>query len=525
MKRKLIALLASVALVVTGAISANADGYMPPVPMQGENGFTIIDDNFMAGDKASYIYSEIPGTSETNPSNATLCTAYKANGCVENSTQSVIGNIILGVCQGDEVNCIEGISVYKKGTTPTPAVLEKVVPGPNTPADQSADIPRGATVGVYKSAGVAHGGGTETYTAYAKVRFHMVAGKAVFEDFVAGVVPTTESSERGSPTPEVRLRANKYNTYGIEIMNSGPHCVYNYDMKCAHTQDFAPDTRVAMTMRISNRLTGWLKGRLQDPQISLTTFNTAYNRLTVDANPTSVPQLSAFFSSATLPPAVATVAPFIAENVKSGRSGSSSLRASEHIAFDMIDAVREFSKDKSTGTATTWSFASLNQNFATANACLADTKRLVGMVTTNSMAYEGTAPQFSNGILNYKVAGMHYLADGTEASGVYDLVMRSDTARCLYHFTSAPISATVSVTSSNGEAKAAVTSFKEDAGWVHFGAYGFSFSQPIINVKMTQAKVVTKKTTITCINTKKTSALKKVTGINPKCPTGYIKKS
>jgi hypothetical protein len=42
-----------------------------------------------------------------------------------------------------------------------------------------------------------------------------------------------------------------------------------------------------------------------------------------------------------------------------------------------------------------------------------------------------------------------------------------------------------------------------------------------VKVKLTQAKIVVKKTSITCVKGKTS---KKVTAVNPKCPTGYKKK-
>jgi hypothetical protein len=100
--------------------------------------------------------------------------------------------------------------------------------------------------------------------------------------------------------------------------------------------------------------------------------------------------------------------------------------------------------------------------------------------------------------------------------------MRSDTARCLYGFSKAPVSATISVTGSNGETKTATTVVSEKNGWLKMAAYGFTFSSPTISVKLTQAGAATaKKTTITCVKGKLT---KKVTAVNATCPAGYKKK-
>jgi hypothetical protein len=125
----------------------------------------------------------------------------------------------------------------------------------------------------------------------------------------------------------------------------------------------------------------------------------------------------------------------------------------------------------------------------TGNRCLDNPKRLVGLVTTNALAYSGGAPQFRNGFLSYQVAGAHYLPDGvTKAEGTYDLALRSETARCLYGFSQAPISGTISVIGDRGEKKIATTVVREKAGWVTLAAYGFTFSSPTIKVKLTQKR-------------------------------------
>ena len=114
--------------------------------------------------------------------------------------------------------------------------------------------------------------------------------------------------------------------------------------------------------------------------------------------------------------------------------------------------------------------------------------------------------------------------------------MRSDIARCLYGFSSAPIKAEISITSDDGEKKVATTIVNEKNGWLYLSAKGFTFSSPTINVKLSQEQVVAiptptpsavakpvakKSVTISCVKGKTT---KKVSGTSPKCPTGYKKK-
>ena len=101
--------------------------------------------------------------------------------------------------------------------------------------------------------------------------------------------------------------------------------------------------------------------------------------------------------------------------------------------------------------------------------------------------------------------------------------------------------------SSDGTNRVATTVVSQDSKFLRLSANGFEFSDPTVQVKITQAEVkptpssteaqsstsvaspspqVTnvakpKTTTITCIKGKTT---KKVTAVNPKCPSGYKKK-
>jgi hypothetical protein len=141
--------------------------------------------------------------------------------------------------------------------------------------------------------------------------------------------------------------------------------------------------------------------------------------------------------------------------------------------------------------------------------------------------------------LEYKVGAPHYATDKSVFKGSYDLVMRSDVARCVYGFSKAPINATIAITSADGTPQVATTIVGEKNGWVFLQAKNFEFSTPVIKIKLEQdapaptptptptptpaaeVKVATKKITITCIKGKTT---KKVTAVKPKCPTGYKKK-
>ena len=121
------------------------------------------------------------------------------------------------------------------------------------------------------------------------------------------------------------------------------------------------------------------------------------------------------------------------------------------------------------------------------------------------------------------------------------LVLNADVARCVYGFSKAPISATVSVVSSDASEQIATTAVSERDGWLYLSAAGYGYSAPTIKVKLSQptstpvaatpaaqvtqaptvVQKVVKKISITCVKGKTT---KKISGTNPVCPTGYKKK-
>ena len=169
------------------------------------------------------------------------------------------------------------------------------------------------------------------------------------------------------------------------------------------------------------------------------------------------------------------------------------------------------------------------------------------IVSTNATAYLPGPPSFNaaDEILDYKVLAPHYLADGSEFLGTYDLMIDADYARCLYGFSSAPIKASISVVTESGTVQIATESIFERNNFMYLGAYGFKFSSPTIRVKLTQEKPkevempkvelkaeekiavvmlpvkVNKTKIITCT---KGNSVKKFSGTNPKCPSGYRKK-
>jgi hypothetical protein len=123
-----------------------------------------------------------------------------------------------------------------------------------------------------------------------------------------------------------------------------------------------------------------------------------------------------------------------------------------------------------------------------AGKCLTTGDGVKGIVTTNASVYGSGPPTFntSTSSLDYKVAAPHFTRTGDVFKGAYNLIMRSDVARCFYNFTSAPVKAEISVTEQDGATSTAITSLSEANGWLKLSASGFTHSAPTVRAKLTQ---------------------------------------
>jgi hypothetical protein len=300
--------------------------------------------------------------------------------------------------------------------------------------------------------------------------------------------------------------------------------------------------------------TGWMHGRISEPIIDITTSGKVSD-LTVTADPIKVPLVYKRYQWNEMPATLQklydpTRGSYVGGNWSYSqqllsdadslnpllRSMTSSPPPYENNAMDELMAWMPFVNDKATAMPSYWSVRSLSgKELTSANACFTNPTQLNGIVTTNSTQYSAGPPEFNKneGFLNYKVASPHFTSSGEVFKGSYDLAMRSDVARCIYGFSKAPVSATVSIVSSDGAPQFASTIFKETNGWVYLSAKNFEYSSPTLKVKLQQdapvvvaqaeVKVSAPKKIIT-ISCSKGKVVKKISGISPKCPNGYVKK-
>ena len=358
------------------------------------------------------------------------------------------------------------------------------------------------------------------------------------------------------------LRASGISVRGVTDLAPGElpdprtkDCVMSSTTQCALPYGLPLDVSFGFSARFSFYLTGWLHGRMRDASIKLEKKSDKESLLTVSARPIQVPVVDVVKSIDDLPDSLlAHFAPLdwagetlrypLATSAQGTRVDQSEKTRTglKNLSFKFINtrfdtgSMKDFLQwlpiagDKAAALPTQWRVSTMtDRGSGVVQECLNKSNTLAGLVTTNSTMYIDGPPTYdaSQGSLDYKVASTHYEADGkTEFKGTYELLMSSSVARCIYKFTNAPVKASVSVTSENGEPNVATIVVNEKNNWLTLGAYNFTFSSPTVSVKLTQDKpqVVTppkpvlKK--ITCVKGKVTKKI-----VASKCPTGYKKKA
>jgi hypothetical protein len=497
-----------------------------------------IQDNTDLSERVSSMVGRAPGIA--GDSGLRLCTSTLDIFCAPGNSEYL--QAFIPVCKSaSEINCIVGVSAIKDGVEMKGEYSRNFPEKGYTdfPADSKRNVPQGSTPSIWTFAGLNHGGGTNQYLASFVINGGFQPdGQVNFGSYYATLNAITveagqwgrnqarDASDPTSPACQVKcgmsMEGHSYNDKFV--------CASLDDGFCALRQAFPTGVRFKINARLSQSPTGWLHGRMKSPLIDISKISNGVS-ITIEAEPVTVPVVGVLEKYNSLPSSMkltnqnrggftwGNAAPDGRKNVIFMPSPDS------QDAFDALQDWKEYIKDKANATPSEWAVRSLADSGDVAR-CFKSSTELVGIVTTNSMVYLGKPPVFDkdNQSLDYKVASPHYTSKGDVFKGTYDLQLKSDVARCLYGFSNAPISAKISIISESGEANVATTVVNEKDGWLRMAAYGFTFSSPTLKVKLTQpstsGSLVVKKT-ITCVKGKTT---KKVTAVNPKCPSGYKKK-
>jgi hypothetical protein len=476
--KKTTAIFTTSLLILTGSQISNAASYDPvldPLP-NGYASISIVEEASVMN--ASQINVQPPAPDENLVrGDWIICDTLDDEECdYSKPSNDIMGAAILPLCESaiDE-NCIEPLEIIVSGS-PIVGVHQGYVETQLTyESNPELNFYEALAPSIFSVPGATHQGGSDTYvvSARATVRYKHELGYFMTEDLTTSVIPIS-----------TQPRSN--------FANGGVGCFQLDETTCGVAEDFAKNVRVRVSVRLADEVGGWFFGRMKDPAINSAAFSSTNNRIVVEAEPVDVPRLNVKVPQDSLS---------LEDRRAIGNSGTIGVlgdsdkvyiqtQAFDKTVFRFIEYYRSWVNDTAAGTTSLWSFKTIANG--PGNQCLADKTKVLGIVTTNSMGYDGNSPAYENGFLNYNVAGLHYAPDGQNLNlGTYDLVMRSDTARCLYGFSRAPVSATVTVVGSDGEENVATTVVSERDGWLKLAAYGFTFSEKEIKVRVTQPQTRT----------------------------------
>ncbi len=476
---------------------------------------------------------------------------------------------VLPKCLSDsDVNCTSDFGIIDANGVKKSAEFARYFPQSaqnQFKGDVSKNLPDGVAGSLYALPAAAHDGGDKYYLSVALTGGIDASGNVQKPNLEVRATPVAlESSGYFTRSSETVDAGWAYITdgytgekrWGIQAsgFSGNQYCVANSakEKLCAQKYAFPAETRMYVSLRLSQLPVGWMHGRISAPDIQITSKN-SYSELEIQGNPVAVPVVYKKYQYTEMPEALKSLYSFEKggyipscspqqDYCAGGRSGPSKNPLTRNVivgpspssedGMEQLKLWIPYIGDKATALMSFWSARTLSGNeMSGASECFADSNKITGIVTTNSTQYSAGPPKFtkSEGTLDYQVSSPHFGTTGDVFKGSYDLVMRSDVARCIYGFSKAPINATLSITSSDGTPQIATTVIGERNGWLYLQAKNFEFSAPVIKAKLTQeaeiapvvpVKATAKKSTITCTKGKIT---KKVSALKPKCPSGYKK--
>ena len=548
------------------AASDIPDEHWTPIAFpQGEGWRSLyIGDNTTLNREPSALYAEEVRTGNTTP-NSYHCANVDSPKCVE--LKRIHLQAFLQPCSEIIVtNCIE--SFYAIDANGSRINAERPVNYPTAAkwdfaGNDAINLPTGGTPTVWTIPGINHGGGNDQYMVQAftyggldKPENTKVTNQRFnIYNITVNVSPVTLVSGRYlqqvandyTETPEKTPRGVMHPS-----IDEWRYCAMVGDGNCQKRQAFPENTRFGVKIRLQEKIAGWLHGRIYNPDATITTSANNSQTIEVNALPIRVPIVGEWFRWSELTPEIQKYVldgkvyggqgSFITKNAANGNF-QEMVGTSGQQSFDALSLWLPQIKDKASANPSTWAFYNLNGwELAGSSECISKAKDLVGIVTTNATVYAAGTPTFNaeSQTLDYKVMAPHYTAKGELFKGTYDLRIRSEIARCIYGFSSAPVQASLSVLSEDGTMQTATHTVNESNGWLSLSANGFTYSSPTIQVKLvqpqppakptpaatpepeltTQAAPAVKKVAIICVKGK---LQKKVSAVKPTCPKGYKK--
>lgn len=465
---------------------------------------------------------------------------------------SIITTNCLESFYGTKANGERVEGVFQKYSESTPFAF---------PAHEKYGIPAGAYPSLWKLPGIANSSGAEDYIlipyAYGSTKHEKWQENPAFtyHQIVASVYAVkAEAGSRYRPIYATDASTSPSKIVGSS--NSGNNMCAAQDIGLCYMRYPLPtDVQLGMTLRLNTTFEPWIHGRVADPNISITSLGSDGSRIDVSGTAMRISNLGTWARVETLTPEIREW--ILNDDHENGGVGlwenhrSLTKTFAYNIGVSGEGNIRQLKMwlpvlgDKASANPTTWSFRFLeSRELSEANKCIKSSNQLAGFVSTNASVYSAGPPVYNSatGSLDYTVIAPHFDATGKEFLGTYDLLIRDSVARCIYGFSDAPIKAEISIVSEDGTNKVSTNTITKKGEWIALSAKGFTYSTPTIRVKLSQTPVEAQQSTVNSTQETKAAApvttikpkslkkivtcakgkvVRKISGLNPKCPSGY----
>jgi hypothetical protein len=466
---------------------------------------------------------------------------------------------------GFNTNCIVNVSATNASNQKFAITKRTYYPqvGQNQFKDNSKyQLPPGSTASVVEFPNLLNSAGKNTYSVatYVIQRFTItdwekgeftstdpsILSNIAAIDLVSGKYKARETRQIKEASGRLSL---DYMALGSDI-----DCVVIENGVCGKPVGFPSQTNFALQLKLNTKTHGWIHGRLTNGKLRVVNQSPDSMEIEISGEPSRIPALLVETTIDQVTDAIwgTVMGGTVPKNYGSKEwSPTLGIVASNRGTYMMnsFKAMQPFMSDRAIAMPYFWSVRSVERSQVVAASgqkaldCLykngGDKGKILGFVNTNATAYVSGPPTFNeqNQSLDYSVAAPHLAKDGSVFKGYYSIQLEANTARCMFGLQGASLKATLSVTNDKGEVNVVTSTAKEDSGWFNFQVAGFTFSTPIISLKLeeevskplvsdvnpTPVKQKQESTVkkITCVKGK---TVKKVSGVNPKCPSGFKKK-
>ncbi|MFM8926797.1 MAG: hypothetical protein ACKOFA_01155 [Rhodoluna sp.] len=575
--RSIFSIISVLLLLISSSLAASAsslvdDVWVPPnFPKQGYVNVTFADNSgVLMGAGAPHL--EWRNGKSGSESLQILCTGLDDPRCSKTTGKFIYFTRLVACSDTNRVDCIESLSAIRNGVEVQGVereVFPKVVRTKYL-ADASKSLPLASSGALWNFPSIGHPGG-EDFFVNAVLSGSKESNASQFKtDGISITVSAVDLRKTTKDDGSSYVLENSRPADGTFLGAVGIYppyedeqylCVMSGDGLCANRRALPAGLGFKMTLRLSSSPSGWLHGRIGDGNLAISPLEGQSGiRLSVEGSSVRVASLGFAYPWKEIPTEIQTKynsgeftnqsklptigCRWCSEDPLINTLVSNPLAYGQD-AFQELSAWTALRKDTADADLNTWSVRSLSEfEMEDAIGCFAKKGQVSGFVSTNATVYSAGPPKLIKGSLDYQVAAPHFQSDGAELLGRYRLIVRSEVARCVYGFSAAPVSARVTVTSADGGSQIATTSVTERNGWISLSADNFTFSSPVIKVKLEQkveptttptpvasplpvvvspsstpeASKPKTKNAIVCV---KGSSTKRVSGKSPKCPKGF----